>query len=68
MRVIIEVDNDHELERALDILKAKAFKDKDIHIVKARPDRQAILQQIYDRYQITLPKDWKFDREATHER
>ena len=68
MRLIIEVDNDQELERALDILKAKAFTDKVIHIVKTHPDRQAILQHIYDRYQITLPKNWKFDREAAHER
>ena len=73
MRLIIEVENDQELERALDALNAEAFKNRPIHVVtpSQRPslqERRAILQRIYDRYQIELPPDWTFDRDEAHER
>lgn len=73
MRVIIEVDDDQELERALEALQADAFKDRPIQVkgpprIPSRRERQAILERIYERYQIDLPADWKFDRDQANER
>lgn len=73
MRLIIEVDNADELERALAALEADAFKDQPIQVTTpnrtpSRQERQAILERIYSRYRIELPPDWTFDRDAAHER
>ena len=73
MRLIIEVDNGEELERALKILQGDTFKNQPIqvmtpHPIPSRRQRQTILQQIYERYQIKLPEDWRFDRDEAHER
>ena len=73
MRVIIEVDNEHELERVLDALKTEVFRDQPIQVTTPRRapshrERQAILQKLFDTYRITLPVNWKFDRDEAHER
>lgn len=72
MRLIIEVDNGEELERTLKVLQADAFKNQPIqvvtpHRVPSRHQRQTILETIYDRYQIELPEDWRFDRDEANE-
>lgn len=73
MRVIIEVENGDELEQALAALQAETFKNQPIQVrtlyqARSPRERQAILQPIYDRYQIELPPDWTFNRDEANER
>jgi hypothetical protein len=63
MKVLIEVSNDDELKKV-----AKILKGQHITILKSVKDRKKILEDIFNRYNVTLPKDYKFDREEIHAR
>jgi hypothetical protein len=63
MRVIIEIEKDEEIEKV-----RKAFKGQAITVVKARKDKNKVLQAIFKKYNVKLPKHYTFDREATHAR
>lgn len=63
MKVIIEIEKDEE------ILKLRnAFKGEAITVIKTRKDRGKILEEIFKKYNIKLPKNYRFDREAIHAR
>ena len=68
MRFIIEVETDSELERIASLLQAEMFKDLPITIQKNLSPRQVRLKEIFRKYHGRLPDDWRFDREAAHER
>lgn len=63
MRVLIEVANDEELKKI-----AKILKGQHITILKSVKDRKKILEDIFKRYNVTLPKNYKFNREEVHAR
>jgi len=63
MRVIIEIEKDEELEKV-----KKAFEGEAVTIVKARKNRKKILESIFKKYNVTLPKNYKFNREEIHAR
>ncbi len=63
MKVIIEIEKDEELE----IVK-KAFKGKCITIVRTQKERKKLLSAIFKKYNVKLPKNYKFNREEIHAR
>jgi hypothetical protein len=63
VKVIIEIEKDEEFEKI-----KKAFKGEHITIIKARKDKNKILGAIFKRYNVKLPKNYTFDREAIHAR
>jgi superfamily II helicase len=63
MKVIIEIEKDEEIEKV-----RKAFKGQTITVVKARKDKNKILDAIFKKYNVKLPKNYTFDREAVHAR
>ena len=63
MRVIIEIERDDELQKI-----KKALEGENITIVKTQKEREKVLKDIFNTYNITLPKDYKFDREEVHAR
>ncbi len=63
MKVLIEVANDDELKKV-----AKILKGQHITILKSVKDRRKILEDIFNRYNVALPKNYKFKREKLHAR
>ena len=63
MKVIIEIEKDEEIEKV-----RKAFKGQTITVVKTRKDKNKILDAIFKKYNVKLPKNYTFDREAIHAR
>ncbi len=63
MKVIIEIEKDEELEKV-----KKAFKGEAITIIKTQKERKKILESIFKKYNVSLPKNYKFNREAIHAR
>ncbi len=63
MKVIIEIENDDEIEKI-----KKAFKGEVITVVKPSRKKNKILEAIFKKYNVTLPKNYTFDREAIHVR
>ena len=63
MKVIIEIEKDEEIER----LK-KLFKGETITVVRAKKDKSRILEAIFKKYNLKLPKNYTFDRETIHAR
>ena len=63
MKVIIEIEEDEELEKV-----RKAFKGQTVTVVRARKDKNKILDSIFKKYNVKLPKNYTFDREAIHAR
>jgi hypothetical protein len=61
MRIIIEIEKDEDIEK----LK-KAFKGETITVVRPRRERNKILESIFKRYNVKLPKNYSFDREALY--
>jgi hypothetical protein len=62
MRITIEIEKDEEIE------KIKIFKGESITVVKSQRERNKILESIFRKYNVKLPKDYSFDREAIHAR
>ncbi len=63
MKVSIEISSDEELKKI-----AKILKGQHITVVKSAKDRNKILEDIFTRYNVSLPKDYKFNREEIHAR
>ena len=63
MKVIIEIEGDEELGKV-----RRAFKGYNITVVKVRKDKNKILDMIFKKYSVKLPKNYRFDREAIHPR
>ncbi|MBF0505580.1 MAG: hypothetical protein HQL09_01985, partial [Nitrospirae bacterium] len=59
--VSIEISNDDELKKIAEILKGQH-----ITVFKSAKDRKKILEDIFNRYNVSLPKDYKFNREEIH--
>ena len=63
MKVVIDIANDEELKKIAKILKGRRIKK--VNTVK---DRKKALEQIFNTYNVKLPKDYKFNREEIHAR
>ncbi len=63
MKVLIEISSDDELKKV-----AKILKGQHITILKSLKDRKKILEDIFNRYNVALPKNHKFNREEVHAR
>ena len=63
MRITIEIEKDEEIEKI-----KKAFKGEIITVVKTHRERNKILESIFKKYNVKLPKNYFFDREAIHAR
>lgn len=63
MKVIIEIEKDEELKKI-----RKAFEGATITVVRAKKDRNKILEAIFRKYNVKLPSDYRFNREAIHAR
>lgn len=63
MKVIIEIEKDEELE-----MVKKAFKGKSITIVRTQKERRKLLDAIFKKYRVKLPRNYKFNREEIHAR
>lgn len=63
MKVVIEVEDEKEIKKFRDILKAEH-----ITVVKTRKQREIILEEIFNKFNIRLPKNFKIDREELHAR
>ena len=63
MKLVIEVENEKEIKRIRGFLKGEH-----ITVVKARKERDMILEDIFNKFNIRLPKDFKLDREELHAR
>jgi len=61
MRIIIEIEKDEDFEK----LK-KVFKGETITVIRTRRERNKILESIFKKYNVTLPQNYSFDREALH--
>ncbi len=61
MRIIIEIEKDEDIEKM-----RKAFKGEMIRVIKNRRERNKILESIFKKYNVKLPKSYSFDREALH--
>ncbi|MBI4684962.1 MAG: hypothetical protein HY755_07160 [Nitrospirae bacterium] len=63
MKVIIEIEKDEEINKI-----KKVFKGEHITILKTHKEKNKILEEIFKRYSVKLPKNYRFDREAIHAR
>ncbi|HAM49202.1 MAG TPA: hypothetical protein DCP92_00335 [Nitrospiraceae bacterium] len=63
VKVIIEIERDDELEKV-----RRAFKGHNITVVKTRKDKNKILEAIFKKYNVKLPKNYTFERNAIHPR
>ncbi len=63
MKVIIEVDNLDELDKIKKFLKQENIEDFQI-----KTNQKLSLFDIFNNYNIELPKDFKFSREEANER
>lgn len=63
MKVIIEIEKDEEIEKI-----KKAFRGESISVIKTRKDKNRILETVFRKYNVKLPKNYSFDREAIHAR
>ncbi len=63
MKVIIEIEKEEEFEK----LK-KALKGETITVIISIKEREKILEAIFKKYNVSLPKNYKFNREEIHAR
>lgn len=63
MKVIIEIENDSEIEKI-----RQAFQGEAITVIGAVKDRKRILEEVFNKYNVTLPRDYRFNREEIHAR
>jgi hypothetical protein len=61
MKVIIEIENDKEIDKI-----KKAFKGEAITVIRPNKKKNKILEAIFKKYNVRLPKNYTFDREAIH--
>lgn len=63
MKVVIEVEDEKEMKRLRDILKVEH-----ITVVKAQKEREIILKDIFNKFKVKLPKNFKLNRQELHAR
>lgn len=63
MKVVIEVEDEKEMKKLKNILKAEHIK-----VVKSREERESILEDIFNKFKIRLPKNFKLNRQELHAR
>lgn len=63
MKVVIEVEDEKEMKRLKNILKAEHVK-----VVKTRKERESILQDIFNKFKVRLPKNFKLNKQELHAR
>jgi hypothetical protein len=63
MKVVIEVEDEKEMKRLRGILKAEH-----ITVVKAQKEREIILKDIFNKFKVKLPKNFKINRQELHAR
>ena len=57
MKVIIEIEKDEELKKI-----RKAFEGATIKVVRTKQDKNKILEAIFKKYNVKLPKNYTFDK------
>lgn len=63
MKVVIEVEDEKEMKRLRGILKAEH-----ITVVKTQKEREIILKDIFNKFKVKLPKNFKINRQELHAR
>ena len=63
MKVIIEIEKEEEFEKI-----KKALKGETITVIRSIKEREKILEVIFKKYNVSLPKNYKFNREEIHAR
>jgi len=63
MKVIIEIEKEEEFEKI-----KKALKGEIITVIRSIKEREKILELIFKKYNVSLPKNYKFNREEIHAR
>jgi hypothetical protein len=63
VKITIEIENDEDIKKI-----RKAFKGEHIIVVKTRKDKNKILEAVFKKYNVKLPKNYRFDREQIHAR
>lgn len=63
MRITIEIEKDEEIEKI-----RKAFKGEIIRVIKKHRERNKILESIFKKCNVKLPKNYSFDRKTIHAR
>lgn len=63
MKVIIEIEKEEEFEKI-----KKALKGEIITVIRSIKEREKILEAIFKKYNVSLPKNYKFNREEIHAR
>lgn len=63
MKLIIEIDNLEELAKIKEILGSEYF-DK----IQIKDKSKSTLREIFNNYNVELPKDYKFNRDEANER
>ena len=63
MKVIIEIEKEEEFEKI-----KKALKGETITVIRSIKEREKILETIFKKYNVCLPKNDKFNREEMHTR
>ncbi|KJR42784.1 hypothetical protein MCHI_001319 [Candidatus Magnetoovum chiemensis] len=63
MRIIIEIEKDEDIEKIKSILY-----DQSVTIRKQKRKRDEIILSIFNRYNMTLPENYKLNRNDLHER
>lgn len=63
MKVTIEIEKEEEFEKI-----KKALKGETITVIISIKEREKILEAIFKKYNVSLPKNYKFNREETHAR
>lgn len=63
MKVVIEVEDEKEMKKLRSIFRAEHIK-----VVKSREERESMLEDIFNKFKIRLPKNFKLNRQELHAR
>jgi len=58
VKITIEIEKDEDIKKI-----RKAFKGEHITVVKTRKEKNKILEAVFKKYNVKLPKNYRFDRE-----
>jgi len=63
VKITIEIEKDEDINKI-----KKAFKVEHITVVKTRKEKNKILEAVFKKYNVKLPKNYRFGREQIHAR
>ena len=63
MKVIIEIEKEEDFEKIKKVLKGET-----ITVIRSIKEREKILEAIFKKYNVSLPENYKFNREEIHAR